>query len=824
MRPFVSLPFKIMGLLMAFLFIASVSTTFLWISKNDQDYLVQQQQLREQDRKQFLLIKDMLRNRLESWFEAFVHIQTNYTDTVEATTFFLEHEFEYLKINWQINNLWLLDHQLNRVFSTSTDTPDYVTNDAKSVVENQVSSSYIRCTTECQQLISMPILANGKIMVLSISSSLLDTMAALNQTTFADLAMVSIPAELSNDASASQLIVNPPISAVNKRYMQQILQQVPAELSVASLKRNGFRLTSANKDLLLNLLPVDPDIQNQLFLLTVHDITAATQAHQAYRSKVLTISLLVVTLCSLAIWILSMQFRQRLLAVTNMLPLLAQKNYVEFHQQKMINSHFFADEIEILQDTASLLGHELEKLDRTLEHNTRELENIALFDSLTGLPNRNKLNQVLLVQLANSPSHENLLAILFIDFDRFREINDTYGHDIGDAFLLQAAQVISNILSPSDMLFRLGGDEFVVLFEDKLQHKRAHQLANMLIGRFQQPIKVGERYFYSSCSIGISYNDKPDISVDDMVRQSDIAMNVAKDAGGNRACEFSKDMLNAAMRRLETEHEVRAAFARDEFSFALQPQVEIASGKLVGFEALIRWLHPQKGFVSPDEFIPVIENTECMINLGYWGLKRAFVILQELDKIGFNGLKVAINLSASQFLDPMLIPFLKTQLLEFSREAAQIELELTERTVVADIEQTLAIMQQLRDLGFTFSIDDFGTGYSSLAYLKQMPVEIIKIDRSFVSGMQADNADMKIVSSTIAMVNKLGMTVVAEGIENAEQMQMLANMQCEVGQGFFISKPINEKDLYAVLPDKVQDGCWVGLPFSKERSATDVQF
>ena len=564
MRPFVSLPFKIMGLIMAFLLIASVSTTFLWISKNDQDYLTQQQQLREQDHKQFLLIKEMLRNRLESWFEAFVHIQTNYTDTMEATTFFLEHEFEYLKINWQINNLWLLDNQLTPAFTTSTDTPGYVLADAKNVLENQVSSSYIRCIEECHQLVSMPILANGKVMVLSISSSLLDTMAALNQTTFADLAMVSIPAELADNASASQLVINPPISANNKRYMQQVLQQLPADLSVSSLNRSGFRLTTTDKDLLLNLMPVDPDIQNRLFLLTVHDITSVTKAHQDYRAKVLITSLLVVSLCSLAIWVLSMQFRQRLLAVTNMLPLLAQKNYVSFHQQKMINSHFFADEIEILHDTASLLGHELEKLDRTIEHNTRELETIALFDQLTGLPNRNKLNQVLQQQLNKLLQSDYVLAILFIDFDRFREINDSYGHDIGDAFLVQAALIISNTLNDNDKLFRLGGDEFVVVFEDTRQQKRALRLAETLVERFQQPIKVGERYFYSSCSIGISNNSKADISVDEIIRQSDIAMNVAKDAGGNRAYEFNTEMLSAAVRRIEIEHEVRAAFANNQ--------------------------------------------------------------------------------------------------------------------------------------------------------------------------------------------------------------------------------------------------------------------
>tara|TARA_R110000868_G_scaffold22375_4_gene91787 strand:+ start:292 stop:2727 length:2436 start_codon:yes stop_codon:yes gene_type:complete len=808
-RRFVSLPFKIMGLIMAFLLIASVSTTFLWISKNDQDYLAQQQKLREQDQKQFLLIKEMLRSRVESWFEAFVHFQANYADTVEITAFFLEHEFEYLKVNWQINNLWLIDKELNTIFSTGNTTPEHVKLDASQVIQRQVSSSYIRCIDDCQQLLSMPILVNKTdVVVLSVSSSLLDAMAALNQTTFADLAIVSVPDNVQKTSMVSDLKINPPISTSNKQFMQKILQQVPKDLTVSTLSDSGFRLTSRQNDLLLNLLPVDPDIQNSLYILTVHDITSATQAHENYRIKVLLISLLVVVLCSLAIWVLSMQFRQRLLAVTKMLPLLAQKDYAKFHQRRMINTSVFADEIEILQDTASLLGHELESLDRTIELNTRELENIALYDQLTGLPNRNKLNQLLTPLLSNINATSEQLVIMFLDFDKFRKVNDSYGHHIGDAFLIQAAHNIRRCLESNDLLFRLGGDEFVIVFKQNNGHNRATELANILVNYFRQPIKVGERYFYSSCSIGITYSEQKQISVDEIIRQSDMAMNAAKDKGGNKVSEFNKDMLHKALRRIEIEHEVRAAFKKEEFSFALQPQVEIATGKLLGFEALIRWIHPDKGFISPDEFIPLIENSESMIDLGYWGLKRAFIILQKLDEIGFSGLKVAVNLSASQFLDPHLIPFLQEQLVAFSRDAAQIELELTERTVVADIEKTLETMHHLKQLGFTFSIDDFGTGYSSLAYLKQMPVEVIKIDRSFVSGMQADNADIKIVSSTIAMVNKLGMIVVAEGIETAAQMQLLANMQCEIGQGYFISRPINEKDLYDLLPSKVIQGIW----------------
>ena len=234
-------------------------------------------------------------------------------------------------------------------------------------------------------------------------------------------------------------------------------------------------------------------------------------------------------------------------------------------------------------------------------------------------------------------------------------------------------------------------------------------------------------------------------------------------------------------------------------------------GRLFGFEALIRWFHPERGFIPPDEFIPLIENTENMLKIGYWGLKKAFEILQKLDDLGFKDLKVAVNLSASQFLDPDLLPFLRHQIKVFNRDPSQIELELTERTVVADIEQTLDTMRQLKEMGFIFSIDDFGTGYSSLAYLKQMPVDIIKIDRGFISGMNDSSADMQIVSSTITMVQKLGMQVVAEGIETLAQMEFLQDLHCEIGQGYFISRPIPERELYAMLPEKLHLGVWDNL-------------
>jgi diguanylate cyclase (GGDEF)-like protein len=810
MRRFVSLPFKIMSLIIAFLLIASISMTYLWINKTDNDYLSQQQLMREQDQKQFQLIQDMLRSRIESWFESFVHFQHDSTDTVNAIALFLQEESEYFKISWQINNLWLTGRQGEVFFTTTDAVPDFVKSDANMVLEQQTSLSFVRCSRECQQFISMPILIDSsQVIVLTISSSLMEAMAALHQTTSADMAIVR--SSLGEQASdkVRNLVVNPPISNANKQFMQQVLKQVPANLAMNVLLTSGYRLNTNSNDLLLNLIPIDENMQNNLYLLTVHDISAVSKAHRAYRAKVILISILVVALCATAIWILSMQFRQRLLAVTRMLPLLAQKKYVEFRQYKQVNSHYFSDEIEILQDTTCLLGEELEKLDRTIADNTKALETIALYDSLTGLPNRNMLNQQLAKLLDELSIEPAKLVLLFIDFDKFRKVNDSYGHQIGDQFLIQGAKHIQQCLQKTDLLFCLGGDEFVIVFKDNDNQSRLHSLPKQLIQHFLKPIVVGERQFYSSCSIGVTSTETQSMSVDELTRQADIAMKASKDAGNSKITPFNSRMLKDVLRKAEIENELRVALSNEELSFALQAQIDIKSKKLLGFEALIRWHHPSKGRIAPDEFIPVIENSESMINLGYWGLKRAFIILEQLDAIAMPGLKVAVNLSASQFLDPLLIPFLKQQLITYSRDASQIELELTEQTVVADIQQTLDTMHALRELGFTFSIDDFGTGYSSLSYLRQMPVEYIKIDRSFVSKMHNNNAEMKIVSSTIAMVNKLGMQVIAEGIETEAQLEILNIMGCDIGQGYFISKPIDESEIYALLPSKVKNGIWL---------------
>lgn len=803
-----------MAPLMALVLIATILIAYLWINKNNHDYLIKQQTLRQQDQKQFQLITDMLRSRVESWFESFIHFQANHTSDVKDVAKSFQREFDYMQLNWQLNNLWLFTSDREPIYSTSQHIPLDTLKDIEQVIRFQTSVSQIRCKHTCQQHISMPMLTySGEMIVLSISSSLLESLAYLNRSTLAQLALISISKLDIDQASfkVKDMRLNTPISSKNRKIMQAMLDSLPANLYLDEVLTSGYKLDNQQDSLLFNLIPVEQSTNNNTYVLFVHDISKEAVAHQDYQIRVLSVSVVVVILSMLALFFMTFQFRRRLLLLAQQLPLLAEKKYTQFKQHKFAQNSLFVDEIELLQESASLLGKELESLDHTIEQNTRELEHIAMNDWLTGLPNRNMLNIRLKKLIPTLGGELHRITVMFLDFDQFRKINDTHGHDVGDTFLIHAAQRISGCLINTDMLFRFGGDEFVLIALEKNNKERAPLLAARILESFREPIAIDELLFYSSTSIGIASTQKNTMTIDDLIRQSDLAMYNAKDAGGGQYSIFNDKMQASALRKVEIENEVREALECNEFSFALQPQIEISTGKLLGFEALIRWFHPTKGYVPPDEFIPLIENSGHMINLGYWGMKRAFSILQKLDDMGFSGFKIAVNLSANQFLDPDLIPFLEGQLKAFSRNASQIELELTERTLVADIEQTLDTMNKLKKMGFTFSIDDFGTGYSSLAYLKQMPVDIIKIDRSFVSAMHENSADMQIVSSIIAMVKSLGMTVIAEGIENAEQIKMLNNLQCMVGQGYFISRPIPEADLVALLSEKLSYGVWDNL-------------
>lgn len=267
-------------------------------------------------------------------------------------------------------------------------------------------------------------------------------------------------------------------------------------------------------------------------------------------------------------------------------------------------------------------------------------------------------------------------------------------------------------------------------------------------------------------------------------------------------------MYQRVARRVMLEAEVRQALAKKQFSLSLQPQLCTKDKKVYGFEALLRWKHPERGMISPDDFIPILENSQYMIELGYWIINRCFELAVAIQKQGLTDTKISINLSAGQFMDVNLPKYLRTLLAQYSLSAQTFELELTEKTLVKDIDHTIAMMDELKSMGFAFAIDDFGTGSSSLAYIKKMPIDVIKIDQSFVFGMLENHADYQIIMSTIAMVKNLELTVIAEGVETVAQLSSLSENDCDIIQGYYFSKPVPEAELFNFINTHIQDGYW----------------
>lgn len=808
MKPFLSLPKKIMLLLLAMLLSIAGSLSWLWLSKTNQDYLLKQQEIRKQNQQQYILLNDMNRNRLESWIELFVQLKRESVDQAEALSNELTDKFEFLQLHWQVENIWMSDHAGELLFSSKSHVPDHVEKIRKNVQETQRSSTVIHCDIQCLQILSIPVLLNdGGIATITASVSMLETLAFLNQSTGATLAMVYVPDD-PEAAKASNLFIRGPLARGHRAFFNALISAFPKAYQINKLLAEGIQVQHNNSDYLLNLIPMTANEKQNNYVLSAHDVTPITQAHRSYQRSLLITGSVVFLISGLLFYMLTNSFRDRLIRLSERLPLLALQEYEKFRGSSLSSKHLFSDELDQLVESSDELAQRLEELDEQVLLKTTELEKIAMYDSLTSLPNRN----MLLFQLQNAISKlqrtPGMVVILFFDLDDFKKVNDSYGHSVGDALLIEASKRFEGILRKTDLACRFGGDEFVVMLSQVEDLDGAVKVAEKLLKTFQDPISVNSLRFYMSTSIGIAATSDSDFDAEDFVRHADIAMYQAKEAGGNCYKMYNVKMSQKAIDKVALETEARDALIDDQFTFALQPQIELSTNRLMGFEALLRWFHPERGAVPPGQFIPVLENTEFMLALGRWCINNAFEQLIEFKQRGLGNLKIAVNLASNQFLDPDLIPLLKSKLKETGIKPELIELELTERTLVADVERTTKIMRDLINIGFIISIDDFGTGYSSLSYLKRMPAHIIKIDRSFVDGMSSSKADKQIVASTIDMVQNLGMKVIAEGIEEHGQFEMLKEFNCDMAQGYLMARPILQADLYAELDSNLVDGIW----------------
>lgn len=810
MKVTVSFTTKTILILLAILLTATIVISAILINESEDRLLQQQRESQVSHQRRIQLFEEILHNRMITLVDIITYSNGPRVTNLENLRQTLSGLNEYLTLNFQVEALFLFDEERLRN-GTPSKVNDAVTRLVETTRATFDSRSILSCTTVCTHYISVPIMAeSSSVPVIVLATSMRELLYLFNRAT--EVYKVAVVQPVTTPSGELALNISSPLSAANRMFIQNMLAALPSDTSLDNLVTRGINVLLEERHLLVSLLPFNHIGGDQPYLLIVEDTTSVVRQNKRYRYIVIVSAITVFVVLSLLLYIFLNQYKTRLLEVSKRLPMLAEHRFKEFYASsaKGRKAWLFklTDELDVVEEAANNLARQLESFDGQMAVNTAKLEKMAMFDVLTGLPNRNMLTFQIEKQLAGSNREEKLVALMFMDLDDFKKVNDSHGHDVGDKLLKAAAMRISKPIRETDIASRFGGDEFVILLSNIENKNQVDVVAQKLLEEFKEPIVVDNTTFYVSISIGIAVTNHARATPVELLRHADIAMYEAKAKAGAGYRIYDATMNLKVMQKVELESEAREALRANQFSLALQPQVELQSSKLIGFEALLRWYHPVKGYISPAKFIPLLENSSFMLELDYWVIARATALIRELKHNGFNDVKMAINLSSGQFLDPSLPEFLQQQIIKNEIAPEQVCLELTETVLVTEIERTTSVMRTIRDMGCMIAIDDFGTGYSSLSYLKSLPADYIKIDRSFVANIESSADDRNIVHSTISMVKNMGMKVVAEGIETSKQYELLCHFDCNMGQGYLISRPIPEANIWDVIGDKVKLGFW----------------
>jgi diguanylate cyclase (GGDEF)-like protein len=445
------------------------------------------------------------------------------------------------------------------------------------------------------------------------------------------------------------------------------------------------------------------------------------------------------------------------------------------------------------------MHEELLSNEEQLRSNYDHIEFLAYHDTLTNLPNKLAFLDYVNAVLISSPPGQKMHAVYFVDLDNFKTVNDTLGHEYGDALLVKTAQILTSILGPNGMLARAGGDEFLLFKENVTSKQYAVDFASQMIDSFKNPLDLDGEIVYVSMSIGISIYPENGLSPNALIKNSDIAMYKSKDTGKNKFTIFDSKMEDELNRNTIIIEVLRNAIDNKEIYIQYQPLMELESNNIIGFEALMRIKSDRLGFLKPNEFIPIAEESGLIIELSSWLIKEACRFNKKLIDLGAKPRPVSVNISSVQINRPGFVPLLSEILEETKLPPQYLELEITESTLVSSIMDATMLLNNLQNLGVRVSLDDFGTGYSSLNYLTKMPIDTLKIDKSFIDNICNSNKDSFIAQSIIQLAHSLDIKVVAEGVEQEEQLTLLREQRCDIIQGFVYSAPLHPNALLDVI-------------------------
>jgi len=462
---------------------------------------------------------------------------------------------------------------------------------------------------------------------------------------------------------------------------------------------------------------------------------------------------------------------------------------------------FTPEFVELLQRLAENVSFALDNFDRADEKAKADarIEYLASHDSLTSLPNREMFNELLHHAIEAARRHQRRFAVLFIDLDRLKIINDSLGHDAGDILLVEIGKRLRQNLRSSDVVARLGGDEFIVILEETAERSDVDGIARDLLSVLSEPLQLSGHECHTTASIGIAMYPLDGSDVQTLTKNADMAMYLAKEDGKNGFRFFTKEIKNQSIERLMLETALRHALELNQFALHYQPKVDMATGQITGVEALLRWTHPDLGVLPPMQFIPLAEETGLIVPIGRWVLKEACAQNMAWQRRGLRPISMAVNLSPRQFADDHLLQDIDEALAASGLSPELLQLEITESMVMRNVSRAIKVLDAIQSRGIRLAIDDFGTGYSSMSLMKQFPIDTIKIDRSFVRDLQKDSEDQAIAQAIISMGKALGMTIIAEGVETTEQETFLRDHDCDEMQGFLFSKAVPPQQLADLL-------------------------
>ncbi len=662
----------------------------------------------------------------------------------------------------------------------------------------------IACARRCALAVTIPVLlAQGSIEMSLIAvidlSVIVKDLASIH-----NIDLVLLGANPSRDPQRKRLWSLPVLGNSIGWTDQAFYQQLESSASLEKITK-GMEIAIGDDHFWVRSIPIDSiDGDLRAHLLLVDNVSAQVLITQRYLRRNILLMLLLIAAAILLAWLSLRPPLQRISALATNLPLLARQQYQSFRQSCERGTASVFDEVDRLQQTSVELSYQLEEMQSELQRRANEMQQMALTDPLTKLANRslflaNLRREILAIERSGS-----CIAVLFLDLDRFKNLNDTLGHQAGDQLLIAVGQRLTQALRKTDCVARNGGDEFTILLTNINTRKQLLSTIEQVFQCFDTPFELGKSSWHVQTSIGATMVSDPNACADSALKEADLAMYAAKQAGRGTFRTHTSDMQEELDSAVNLEQELRDALERQEFELYFQPIFNLEGTKIEAGEALFRWQHPTKGLLSAGSFIGVLERSHLMREVGYWVLESCIQFAKHLQEQGHGHVTLALNLASVQLLDDKLYGFVERKLRQHEVEPHALEIEVTESLWMENLTAASQQINRLRALGISVSLDDFGTGYSSLSYLRSLPMDVIKIDRSFIADLEANATDRQIVHSIASLCHNLGKRVIAEGVETKTQWQLLQSMQVDYLQGYLLARPMPSRQLLHRLNQEKQ--------------------